>query len=155
MTFIQNCRTAEQLAHHKFKRSIFIAVSAENVARQLATTGRIVPNKPIRYTLANKQRLTKKGEFNDARDTTLVCLGIYKLTPSSPMKGHPGSVVRGARSQFVRSLQERCDMILVDEHNTTKACSICHKPMEILNHQSVLHNVCTCVDGKRRVRDNM
>ncbi|KAG4067160.1 hypothetical protein HA402_000151 [Bradysia odoriphaga] len=120
------------LAHYKFKRSIFITKTAVDVAKQLAETGQVVPSRPVPYKHEHKskspeQRQTNKGKFETAKQTTLIIIGNFKMRPDSPMKGHP----RSALGQFHRELRRRCDMLVQDEHNTTKACYLCRNKLEI------------------------
>lgn len=50
----QETLTHRDLAHYKFKRAIFITKTAINIARQLAETGKILPNQRVEYRLHNK-----------------------------------------------------------------------------------------------------
>lgn len=52
--------------------------------------------------------------------------------------------------RFIRVLKRRCDVLIVDENNTTKACSICYKRLEVATPPERFVQ-CRCIDGKRKV----
>lgn len=150
---VQGVLVNPTLAHHKFKRSIFITKTAVNIATQLAETGEIIPNQRVKYRHSDKVarksrqfREERKGKFEYARKTSLIFLGNFKLEANSPMKGHP----RSAHGQFLRELKRRCDVITINEHNTTKSCAFCRKHLEVAKPPERFSQ-CRCIDDKRKV----
>lgn len=131
------------LAHHKFKHELFIDKTMKNIADQLTQNGQI--DQKVKCKAADKRNSTSKADRRSkraAKRSTLVFLGDFKLQSDSPMKGNP----RSASGNFKLALKRRCDVILINECNTTKCCLSCNKKLERFCQ-------CLCSGNKRKVRN--
>lgn len=71
---------------------------------------------------------------------------------SDCLKTEPNSP-RSARGQFLRPLQSRCDIIVINEHNTTKLCGRCNGKLEVWEPPKRFSQCVSCHGNKRLVID--
>ena len=101
----------------------------------------------LRYRVFHRYRVRQKRTRQSALDSTLT--KIFKANQSGPiyfivgdwvpssttLKGHPSSEV----SQILNRISSKHPVLLQNEHNTTKLCSCCQKPLKNVPHWRIPH----------------
>lgn len=152
---VQTCLEHDDLARYKFKAGIIKTIHTHNIARETAAYGgirtpqlgepRVLYRQQDKAYKKRRSTKRKRKEENLLARQNLIYLGNLQMAGNSPMAGHP----RTSLGDYNKSLQQRCDVLYIDEFRTTQVCSACHTRAETSKPPHRFQQ-CMC-DGKRRV----
>lgn len=76
----------------------------------------------------------------------LVCIGSSVFNPSAPIKKYRRCPGRRKIIKLLKKIRD-CDIVFVDEYNTSQVCGKCHAKLEKVKHElwslkEIRHRVC-------------